>query len=86
MTDPEGDGGGPTTDRLLAPICGLLAVVFAVMAGAGLSYALSGPPAMLVVTAVLGAASVGCMLLKRRLEAGPTGGDGIGGGGGDGDD
>lgn len=71
----SGDGGsGSASAGLLAPISGLLAVVFAVMTGASLSYALSGPPAMFVVPAVLGAASVGCMLMKRRIEAAPTGG------------
>lgn len=74
MTDQDDGGGEAATDRLLAPISGLLAVVFAAMTGASLSYALSGPPALFVVPAFLGAASVGCMLLKRRLEAAPTGG------------
>ena len=85
MAESTGDGGGPESVQFLAPISGLLAIVFAVMAGASLSYALSRPPEMLIVPAVLAAASVGCIFLKRRLEAEPTDVDGNGDGLGDGD-
>lgn len=72
MSQSGDDEAGSASAGLLAPVSGLLAVVFAVMAGASLSYALSGPSSMLVVPAVLAAASVGSMLLKRRLDAEPT--------------
>jgi len=65
-TQDDGDAGG---SKLLAPVSGLLAIVFAVMAGASLSYALGQSTAALSVPAVLAAASVGCMYLKRRFEA-----------------
>ena len=71
MTDStDGDGaGGSSGSQFLGPISGLLSIVFAVMAGASLSYALGRPPQMLLVPVGLAAASVGCIYLKRRLNA-----------------
>lgn len=66
----DGDGdddGGPPASQFLGPISGLLAIVFAVMAGASLSYALSRSPETLLVPAALAAASAGCLYLRRRL-------------------
>lgn len=76
MAESTDDDGGPRSSRFLAPITGLLSIVFAVMAGASLSYALSRPPEMLLVPAGLAAASVGCLYLKRKLAAASAGGDG----------
>jgi hypothetical protein len=71
MADPtEGDAGGeggPDLEDLLVPITGLLSILFAVMAGASLGYAVSGPPAGYLVPVGLAAASVGSIYLKRRL-------------------
>lgn len=65
--ETDGDGGSGTS-QFVGPIAGLLAIVFAVMAGASLSYALGRSPQMLLVPAVLGAASVGCIYLRRQVE------------------
>lgn len=85
-TDDDGDDGDDGSGRqdveFLAPITGLLSIVFAVMAGASLSYALSRPPVALLVPAGLAAASVGCIVLKRRFQAD----EGDDGGAGDEDD
>lgn len=62
------DDEGASDSRLVAPIAGLLSIVFAVMAGASLSYALSGPTEMLLVPAGLAAASVGALYLKRTVQ------------------
>jgi hypothetical protein len=78
MTGSTSEDDGSGSAGLLAPISGLLAIVLAVMAGASRSYALSGSSTYLVVPAVLAAASVGCIYLKRRLQAAPTDGDGDG--------
>ena len=67
--DDAADDGGTRDVQFLAPITGLLSIVFAVMAGASLSYALSRPPVALLVPIGLAAASVGCILLKRRFQA-----------------
>lgn len=63
------DGSGRQNVEFLVPIAGLLSIVFAVMAGASLSYALSRPPVALLVPGGLAAASIGCIVLKRRLQA-----------------
>ncbi|QLD87500.1 hypothetical protein HWV07_15850 [Natronomonas salina] len=82
MTEPTedaatGDGNGdadegPSTTQFVAPIAGLLSIVFAVMAGASLQYALSGPTELLLVPAGLAAASVGALYLKRKVQS-PSG-------------
>lgn len=63
----DGDSGGSPDSKFLVPILGLLSIVFAVMAGASLSYAMSRPSEMLLVPAGLAAASVGCLYLKRKF-------------------
>ena len=80
MTEPTEDAAaedgkadeGASTTQFVAPIAGLLSIVFAVMAGASLSYALSRPPSMLLVPAGLAAASVGALYLKRKAQS-PSG-------------
>jgi hypothetical protein len=67
MAESPDESDGSTGRSFLAPISGLLAVVFAVMAGATLSNALTGPPEEFLLPVALGAASVGCMLLRQRL-------------------
>ena len=85
MADTTGGGEGPVLEDLLVPVAGLLSILFAVMAGASLSYAWSGPPTGYLVPAVLAAASVGSMYLKRRLQAGADAREADGDGGGDAD-
>ena len=66
------DDEGASGSQFVAPIVGLLSIVFAVMTGASLSYALSGPTEMLLVPAGLAAASVGALYLKRTFQS-PSG-------------
>lgn len=68
------DDEGASGSQFVAPIAGLLSIVFAVMAGASLVYAVSGPTEMLLVPAGLAAASVGALYLKRTVQT-SSGGD-----------
>jgi hypothetical protein len=70
MVEATDGNRGFGSRRFLAPICGLLSVLLAVMAGVSLSYALSGLAEAFLTPAAFAAASVGAMYLRRHFETG----------------
>lgn len=69
MSNESGRGGGAFPDGFAVPITGLLAFVFALMAGMSVMPALSGSLADLSLPVIFGAASVLCFRLRQRYVA-----------------
>ncbi|WP_122090178.1 hypothetical protein [Halalkalicoccus subterraneus] len=61
--------GGAFPEGIAIPITGLLALLFAVMAGMSLRPALSGPPSRFTFPIAFAVASVVCFRLRRRYAA-----------------
>ncbi|ADJ15643.1 hypothetical protein [Halalkalicoccus jeotgali] len=61
--------GGAFPEGVVVPITGLLALLFAVMAGMSLRPALSGPPSHLTFPIAFAVASALCFRLRRRYVA-----------------
>lgn len=64
----RGDGGA-FSQGFAIPITGLLAFVFALMAGMSVLPALSGSPGDLVLPLIFGAASILCFRLRQQYLA-----------------
>ena len=62
MTDAS--GGVTFSDGYVVPITGLLAFLFALMAGMSVFPALSGEPGDLVLPVIFGAASLVCLRIR----------------------
>lgn len=69
MSSEPGREGGAFPDGFAVPITGLLALVFALMAGMSVLPALSGSPSDLAFPLIFGGASVLCFRLRRRYAA-----------------
>lgn len=69
MSSERGREGGAFPDGFAVPITGLLALVFALMAGMSVLPALSGSPSDLAFPVIFGVASVVCFRLRRRYAA-----------------
>lgn len=61
--------GGAFPEGVVVPITGLLALLFAVMAGMSLRPAISGPPSHFSFPIAFAIASVVCFRLRRRYAA-----------------
>lgn len=61
--------GGAFPEGFAVPITGLLAFVFALMAGMSVLPALSGSPGDIALPVIFGATSVLCFRLRRRYVA-----------------
>lgn len=66
MNDRSNGGGGAFPDGFAIPITGLLAFVFALLAGMSVFPALSGSPGDLALPIIFGGASLLCFHLRRR--------------------
>lgn len=71
MNDGTGgrEPGAAFPDGFAVPITGLLAVVFALLAGMSVFPALSGSPGDLALPVIFGAVSVVCFGLRQRFAA-----------------
>lgn len=64
--EPNDEGWTTFTDGFIVPIAGLLALLFAVMAGMSVLPALSGSPQDLLTPIIFGGAALLCFRLRRR--------------------
>lgn len=67
--EPSRDDGGAFPDGFAVPITGLLAFLFALMAGMSVFPALSGSPEEIALPLVFGAASLISFRLRQRYIA-----------------
>ncbi|XVH30802.1 hypothetical protein ACNS7O_10415 [Haloferacaceae archaeon DSL9] len=67
--DPSRRDGGAFPDGFAVPITGLLAFLFALMAGMSVFPALSGSPGDLAIPIIFGLSSLVCFRLRRRYAA-----------------
>lgn len=69
MSNEPSRDGGAFPDGFVVPIAGLLAFLFALMAGMSVFPALSGSPGDLALPVIFGLASVLCFRLRKRYLA-----------------